>query len=523
MNQNSFTNLIAAAISGVLTFISVIHVTFISTWFCFVPLFVLLVNSDKKTAFRAGIIFGTAIALPSFYWMIPGAQRFTGSSIIYGIIVFSLSTVLLALYFACINYLFVYLKSKKRLKYSFIQDAFLLAAIYTVAEALLMNATTGMPWFGFHSGNGLLANIYAIQPASVFGMHALSFVIVFINYYIAIIITSRRWMLITGPAIVICLYFGWGYMLLKNTDGINRDDNPVKIAVLNANIPPEIKWDENNGNKLVEILLRLDSIAAAQHPDIILWSESAIPWTYRKDDDLVKELLRISSVSKPTHLLGMNTDYSDNYVYNSVYAISADGTVQGRYDKRFRLSFIESSFAGFSFPFFSSSGFMVQKGTSDEPLPTSYGKAGVMICNESTLPQSASSMVNKGAEFLVNLSNDGWFNDTYLVDLHFWNAKLRAVESRRDIVVNSNNGYEGLIRASGEVTMQEISEEPSVKIIAVNKNNELTLAAKFPFLFVYVCALYIAAYSVWNVLKNKPAESVSANSQKYKVSNTMKA
>jgi apolipoprotein N-acyltransferase len=268
--------------------------------------------------------------------------------------------------------------------------------------------------------------------------------------------------------------------------------------------------------KLVASLLRLDSIAAAQHPDIILWSESAVPWTYRPNDDLVKELLRISASSKPTHLLGINTDYENNKVYNSAYAIAPNGTVQGRYDKRYLLSFIESSFAGFSFPFFSSSGFMVQQGESNDPLVTAYGNAGVMICNESTLPQSASSMVQHGADFLVNLSNDGWFSDTYLTDLHFWNVKLRAVETRRDVAFNSNNGYTGLVNASGEVMLKEKIDEPFVKMVSINKHDNLSLAAEYPFLFVYLCVLYILISYILNIVKAKLLQPAAQHYKKHK-------
>jgi apolipoprotein N-acyltransferase len=516
MDKSLFNYITAAIVSGILIFFSVAHVNFIINWICFVPLFCTLVHANKKQAFRAGFITGLTIALPSFYWMIPGAQRFTGSSSLYGMIVFLFSAALLAVYFGFINYLFIVLRSKKETKYSFVRDAFLIAAIYTIAEALLMNITTGMPWFGFHSGNGLLENIYSIQPASVFGMHILSFVAVLVNYSIASAVIRKKWRHLSLPAAIIVLYMGWGYILFNNTGKKNSTDKAIKVAILNENIPPEIKWDDNNGNKLVASLLKLDSIAASQSPDIILWSESAIPWTYRKDDDLVKELLRISASSKPTHLLGMNTDYENNEVYNSVYAIAPDGAVQGRYDKRYLLSFIESSFAGFSFPFFSSSGFMVQQGESNEPLQTAYGNAGVMICNESTLPQSAASMVIKGADFLVNLSNDGWFSDTYLTELHFWNVKLRAVETRRDIAFNSNNGYTGLVNASGEVILKEKSNEPFVKMISVNTHDNFSLAAEYPFLFVYLCVLYIVVFYILGLVKMRQTKLPQIAARHYK-------
>lgn len=501
MGKNLFNYITASIVSGILVFFSVGHVIFIANWLCFVPLFCVLVTCNKKDAFRAGVIFGVSLAVPSFYWMIPGAQRFTGSSSLYGVIVFLFSAAMLSLYFASLNYLFSWLRSNVKSKYFFILDAVLIAAIYTSGEALLMNITTGMPWFGFHSGNGLLQNIFSIQPASVFGMHVLSFIVILVNYFIAIAIRERKWLQLSIPVVLIGLYIGWGYILFDNTKKENSSGKEIRTAILNENIKPEIKWDDKNGNTLVASLLRLDSLATLQKPDIILWSESAIPWTYRPNDDLVKELLRISAVTKPTHLLGMNADYTDTYVYNSVYAIAPDGTVQGRYDKRFLLSFIESPFAGFSFPFFSSNGFLVHQGESADPLQTNYGNAGVMICNESTLPQTAASMVHNGADFLVNLSNDGWFSNTYLTDLHFWNVRLRAVETRRDIAVNSNNGYTGLVSASGTILMQERSNEPFVKIVSITPHDDISLAVTMPLLFIYLCSLYIVVIFIMNITR----------------------
>ena len=105
------------------------------------------------------------------------------------------------------------------------------------------------------------------------------------------------------------------------------------------------------------------------------------------------------------------------------------------------------------------------------------------------------------------MSNDGWFSDTYLVDLHFWNVKLRAVETRRDIAFNSNNGYTGLIRASGEVAMKDKSDQPFIKTVLINNHDNLTLAATYPLLFIYLCLVYILAIVATSILKKGNAKS----------------
>ncbi len=482
----------AAFISGVLTLIAEREINFMFGWFCFVPLFIILQKETAKECFKAGVIFCLTMAIPLFYWMIPGSMRFTGNNILYGLIVFFLSSFLFSLYFGVINYTASRLLIKNN-RFSFLINAISIASIYVVGEAILSSVSTGMPWFGFHSGNALTGNLYAIQPASYFGIHGLSFTVVFINAIIASCIIEREWIRFSMPLILIMLYMGAGYLIQKKFDNLvsSQKAQPFKVAILCENIIPEVRWNDTTGNMLVGKLLELNSTAVTLKPQMILWSESAVPWTYRPNDDLVNELLTITAPAQVTHLLGINTDYYEDEVFNSVYSIQPDGSVAGRYDKRFLLSFIEEKFGGVIFPFFSSNGFFVKGGESMEPLRTPYGYAGVMICNESTVPWAASDMVRNGAEFLVNLSNDGWFRNTYLVRLHFYNVRLRAVETRKDIAINSNNGYSGMVDASGNIVMKEMGDNPSVKLVAVTPNSYRSLSVRMPLLLVYICTVFI--------------------------------
>lgn len=484
---------VAAVISAVLTLVADLYIHFVFGLICYIPLFIALQRTSKREAFKSGVIFGLTLSLLSLYWMVPGAERFTGNSMLYGLIVYILSCAVGAIYFAVVNWSFASLKFKEQTSSSYIYNGLLISAIYVIGESVLALLAKGFPWFGFHSANSTLNNLYAIQPASMFGMHGISFMVVFINYLFAWFLYKKQIIKLSIPLIIIIAYLVSGSFILKTFQGNLKSGNKFKLAILCENIEPEIRWDDNTGNMLVGELLNLDKTATAMKPDISLWSESAIPWTYKPNDDLVNELLKISAPAKITHILGMNTEYHKNIVYNSVYCLLPNGKIAGRYDKRFLLSLIEAPVFGWYVPFFSSSGFLVQNGESSKPLFTPYGKAGVMICNESAVPRSAADMVKNGAQFIVNLSNDGWFNDTYLVDQHFYNVRLRAVETRKDIAINSNNGYSGLITSSGDIVMKEFGEEPFVKTVSVTPNSYITLSTKFPLLFVYLCAGYCLA------------------------------
>lgn len=490
-----------AVIAGFLTFLSVLAVINpVTGWFCFALLFSALREKSPKIYFNTGILFGAAIALPSYFWMIEGAQTFTGGNTIYGYLVFILSSCLLALYFGVLLYSCRRFMFKENSRAFIFINALIISAVFVTFEAALMMVSSYLPWFGFHSGNTLIDNIYTIQPAALFGIHGLTFVIIIVNYFLAVFFARKDWSMLMVPVAVIALYYAAGFMMYQALQK-EPTGKPIKVAILNANIPAEMKWDDNNGNQLVAGLLDLNQKAAALQPDIALWNESAIPWTYRPDDDLVNEILRLSAPAHMTHILGINSDYADDVVYNSVYALLPDGKIAGRYDKRILLAFIEQPLQGLIFPFLSSGGFVVKPGENNAPLETPYGKAGILICNESAVPSAAADMVKNGAAFLFNLSNDGWFSNTYIADLHFYNVRMRAVETRKDIAYNSNRGFSGLVKASGEIDFNQRSTEPFVQLVELSPNTQSTLAANMPSLLVYVCAIVLLGVGSFRMIR----------------------
>jgi len=473
--MNRYIPIGGAIISGLCLFVAVQHAVFFLAWIALVPLLVPLLNHPHPTPFQSGLIMGVTLASCAFAWMVPGVHAFTGLSYGYGMMLFLLCVALFSI--GCATLLWVSFR---------LLNPVYMACIWVLAETGLQWAAGSLPWFLFHMGNALSANLYAIQPASVTGLTGLSFVVVLVNCLIAQAIAHRSYKRLLLPCSLFIVYMCWGWWLLVSFDRSVENaaaQQFFKLSILQQNIPPEIQWDTANGNALVQQLLQQERRCIAQKPNLILWSESAIPWTYSPQDDLVQELLRNADPAKVTHILGMNTAVTDDVVGNSAYCLLPGGKLAGRYDKRTPLLLIEQPWNGWLLPFFSANGYSVLAGKNDHPLPTPYGKAGILICNESALPQAAASSVLQGAQFLLNMSNDGWFRDTYLVSSHFYNARLRAVETRKDIAINSNNGQCGLVRASGRITHEDL--------VTIRPNTIQTVAVRYPVLSVCISLLLL--------------------------------
>lgn len=482
-----------ALLSGLLAAVTITQFSQVLVWCCFVPLFMALSTGPVKAALKAGAYFGLAASLVLFFWMIPGAGRFTGHRTLYGWLALVITGAVLCLFFGAISGAFSCLKWRGK-THRTCMDTLLISSIFCLGEALLEKVTTGLPWLRFHAGLPLAASRYGIQPAAWLGVYGLSFVVVAVNYLIATAIGQKTWHRLLLPAGIILMYMVSGYLLQLHFEKTRAAEKKITVAILTENTPPETKWNDQTGNQLAEGLLRLSLQAAAVKPDIALWSESAIPWTYLKDDDLVAAVLRNTAPAGLTHILGMNTATGkENVVYNSAYVITPDGRVSGRYDKQVLLSLIEKPVGGLLLPFMSSAGFTAMPGPGKAPVLTPVGKAGILICNESMQQELARSAVQKGAVFLCNLSNDGWFSDTYLMGAHFYNARLRAVEARKDMVVNSNLGYSGLIRASGDISMMQKTAHPAVVLVTPEENHWQSLAVRHPWLLPYVCLGLVVA------------------------------
>jgi apolipoprotein N-acyltransferase len=257
--------------------------------------------------------------------------------------VFLICAIIIAVYWACLFACVSFIRTNNK-KYSVVLNSLSVAALFCVFEYVLSLIAVGMPWFNFYAGNALEGNLYAVQPASFFGISILSYVVVLVNYLLAVFIANKEWKKVFIPVAVVLLYMFCGYAILQNFNDNIQQNHPVKIALLAENIPPDIKWDDANGNMLVQRLLDLNKAAVAQKPDIILWSESAIPWTYRKDDDLVNEIIKESAPVNATHILGINTEVENNIVNNSAYCISPNGNVTGRYDKTIFINIYRKAF-----------------------------------------------------------------------------------------------------------------------------------------------------------------------------------
>jgi apolipoprotein N-acyltransferase len=239
------------------------------------------------------------------------------------------------------------------------------------------------------------------------------------------------------------------------------------------------------------------------HSDLIVWPESPAP--FQENDpqfrDAISTLALQSGASIIVGNIGIDRvppgdrDADDNRgyrLYNSADFVTPDGTFAGRYDKMHLVPFGE--YVPFKRFFFFAKNLLNEVGTFDpgrnrEVFTTGGHTYGVFICYESVFADEIRQYELKGAEVLVNISNDGWYGDTSAAWQHLNMVRMRAIENHRWILRSTNTGVTAAIDPRGRVTMAAPRHRRTSLHVAFGYEHDITFYAAHGDLFAYLCAL----------------------------------
>lgn len=477
-------------------------------WVVYALVFYAFMDVEKPAqAFRQGAFVGAVTAVLNFFWIISGTAKFTGQGILLGIGITLVFTLIFAVYAAVLGWIILFLKRKKTYRLEWLVNGIYLASFWVLVDAFMIYFAKGFALCLFVSYIPLAQNLYLVQLTEFTGPLLLTFLVVFLSYTTAYFIYYKHWKMLFVPLGVIVCSLLLGILLLHHYENRLSDKMPgqpaqFKAAILSQNIDPQFKWNPANGDYLARQLFEMNRQVCNSGAVLTIWSESAIPWNYTPDDDFLRVLDSITAGYNITHLVGMNTDFDrkNRIFYNSIYCMEPHRKVIGRYDKRLALSLIEKPFMGLLIPFYNSTGFRVKEGNSDVPLKTPEGNAGMLLCNESVIPDLSYRTVRAGANFLVNPGNDGWFSDTYISKQHLYHARLRAVETRKDLIINNNDGYSGKITSTGRMPVMNKSETAMIGYVTIDPNGYHTFIVAHPHWFPVLCLVVFLSFVVYNSL-----------------------
>jgi apolipoprotein N-acyltransferase len=197
---------------------------------------------------------------------------------------------------------------------------------------------------------------------------------------------------------------------------------------------------------------------SSTHPDLVAWPESPAPFI-EEDPRFQQALVAIARQEQAPLVVGnQGADFSLEQQtwrdYNSALVVGADGARVGRYDKIHLVPFGEYiPFQRLLFFAHKLTGRVSRftRGEEHKVFRLNGHRYGVFICYEAVFADEVREFSQLGAEALVNISDDGWYGDTSAPWQHLNMTRMRAIENRRWILRDTNNGITAAIDPYGRV------------------------------------------------------------------------
>lgn len=426
-------------------------------WFALLPLLFSLNRTPPSGAFRLGFVAGMAHYLTLVYWVIVAMSHYGGLNLVISTSVMVLLCLYLSLYPAFFSYLCVLFEAKRFF-------AFQMAAVWVLLEYLRGKLLTGFPWCLLGYTQYSFTDL--IQVADLVGVYGLSFVIVALNGFVhsvgfrgaAVRKVTLTWELPLVFAMFLFVFLYGDYRLSENRP--EEKEGPIlKVAIVQGNIDQSVKWNPEYQRKTLEVYERLSLSARPSAPDLLVWPETAVPFFFQEGNELARKVLEIWEEIGADFIFGSPAyEREENAVryYNRVYLITS-GPENMSYDKVHLVPFGEyvplKKFLPFVNRLVPAAGdFAPGKGI--EPLRSPLVSSGILICFEAIFPEIARQQVERGAQILVNVTNDAWFGRTSAPFQHLSMAAFRAVENGRPLVRAANTGISASIDPRGRIVQE---------------------------------------------------------------------
>ncbi len=252
---------------------------------------------------------------------------------------------------------------------------------------------------------------------------------------------------------------GWA---LQQVEWTAPEGAPVRVSLLQGNVPQDLKWTVEQFVPTLELYRDLTYESAGS--ELVIWPEAAIPTLYGNVGDYLAEIQTWADNNGSEVMLGiLRADPERAAIQNTIVAL---GAPRAFYVKRHLVPFGEY----FPVPDFFRRWLRSMNLPYNDARPGPAGQPPLRIAGQ----QVAASICYEdvfGAEqlhylpdatLLVNVSNDAWFGDSIAPHQHLQIARVRAAEAGRYLLRATNTGVSAIIDQNGRVVAASPQFEPHV-------------------------------------------------------------
>jgi apolipoprotein N-acyltransferase len=336
------------------------------------------------------------------------------------------------------------------------------AAIWVALEFFRAHFLGGFPWNLLGTSQFQITPL--IQIASVTGVYGVSFLVVWVSlsfFSAGRMIFSKpdsrfAWQPeIFLPLMVVAILFAVGSFQMRMPP--NEKSTNLRVTLIQPSVPQNLIWDPSENSNRFQQLLTLTENALTNKTDLLVWPEAALP---ESPEANLSNYIAITNLVYTHHVwlvfnaddfvLKANPTADDKYdSFNSAFLFDPDGNFVKVYHKRKLVIFGE--FVPPFLKWFTPITGGYEAGNAPAQFEIGNFNAAPLICFEDMFPQTARASVNTNTDFLVNLTNDGWFGEGAEQWQQAAAGIFRAVENGVPLVRCCNNGVTCWIDAHGQV------------------------------------------------------------------------
>ncbi len=507
MNRRSLLLSLASGLLLAATFPSFdIHLL---AWVGLVPLFLSLKGQSVRTGFYLGAITGLTFFIGTVFWVTNSVHFYGGIPLLPA----SLITLLLCAYLALYPALFAAIIVYGRNKFPAL-PVILAPTVWTALELSRTYIFSGFPWALL--GYSQYQVLPVIQIADMSGVYGVSFLIVLINTAIAEFLMDRKkYTGLIAAVLILALTLGYGFLQLR----VPQDTGGIRVSLVQGNIEQDKKWDPLYQADVIAAYKRLTQKVLNEHPDLIIWPETATPFFFggdRPSDRALTQDLRAFVKNNGVPLLFGSPTFEVNpgrtvHLRNSAFLLDRRGNVDAVYSKLHLVPFGEYvPFKEVLFfigkmvqaigDFQAGSDYTVMTLSPERPEAAEVNAErkhavsngvtlSTVICYEIIFPDLVRKFVDRGAEIMTTITNDAWFGRTSAPYQHFAMAVFRAVENRVPVARAANTGISGFIDSNGRILERsEIFTEAHLTS-TILPGREKTFYTGHGDIFAYACVL----------------------------------
>ncbi|MEK6242927.1 MAG: apolipoprotein N-acyltransferase [Pseudomonadota bacterium] len=399
---------------------------------------------SPRAAFRIGFFFGLGLYVTGVSWVYVSLNRFGAMPMPLAAAATLGYCAFLALFPALAGWIQARI-ARDSAASVVLRAVLLIPAAWMLMEWSLSWFLTGFPWLAFGytaiddplSGFAPMGGVYAVSLAMA----------VAAGLVWCVVLGHARW--IAAGALALVLACGYG---LRTTEWTTPTGEPLRVSLVQGNVPQEMKFDPARYERTLDIYARL---AEGSDARLIVLPETAVPRFLDLVERPFLERLKAAAVRNGGDLLlGVPVRSAAGDYLNSVISLGVSPSAS--YDKVHLVPFGEFVPPGFgwivrvlSIPLANFS----RGAVNQRPLAVAGQRVAVNICYEDAYGFEIIRQLPE-ATLLVNVSNVAWFGDSLAPAQHLQIARMRALETGRVFLTAANTGITAAIWPDASVRLQ---------------------------------------------------------------------